>query len=270
VLQFQCLRQIQKTKMDLLTFWLNSAGAKAISPQFTTALASQLSRTEPGSKKYISIVNRICEGNLKLLYSTTKSYSDRRRFLWGTELSLDLLQAGYFGLRVAAEHYDLARGTRFSTCAVPWIRQRVGRYLLGKERMIYVPENVAREVYHRRHNGGKPSGSKNAPKSESVYSAAKEVMEHTLSLDARYNEKNCLADLLEAPDNSKRCEYLDETVEKINSIMEKAKIEPKVQKFLLEYSNVGNLATAASRTGLSVSRSSKTYHKAIQQCREVI
>jgi RNA polymerase sigma factor (sigma-70 family) len=256
--------------MDSIAFWLNAAGAKAISPQLTTVLASQLSKVEPGSKRHTKIINRICEGNLKLLYTATKSYSDSRGFLWGTSFSLDLLQAGYFGLRVAAEQYDLTRGTKFSTCAVPWIRQRVGRYLISKEPLIYVPENVAREVYHRRHSGGKPSGSKNAPKSEEIYNSAKEVMEHTLSLDARYNEKNCLVDILEAPEKSNNSEHFEKTVQKIKSIMVEANLEPKVQRFLLEYSRIGNLTTAASKTGVNVSRCSKIYHKAIEKCREVV
>ncbi|HAW75190.1 MAG TPA: hypothetical protein DCW74_05570 [Alteromonas australica] len=256
--------------MDSVTFWLNSAGAKAISPELTTALASQLSKTERGSKKYVKIVNRICEGNLKLLYATTKNYSDRRGFPWGTGLSLDLLQAGYFGLRVAAEQYDLSRGTRFSTCAVPWIRQRVGRYLLSKEALVYVPENVAREVYHRRYSGGKPSGKKQAPKSEEIYNAAKQVMERFLSIDARFDDTKCLADILEAPQNCNDFEHFNKTVEKVKSIMAEAKLDPKVQKFLLEYSRIGNLAKAARKAGVNASLSSKIYHKAIQQCQDVV
>jgi len=260
----------QQPTMDSLSFWLNSAGAKAISPELTAALAAQLANTKPGSVKHTKIVNRMCEGNLKLLYATTKSYSDKRRLVWGTELSLDLLQAGYFGLRIAVERYDLARGNRFSTCAVPWIRQRIGRYLLNKESLIYVPENVAREVYHRRHNEGKPSNCKNAPKSEAVLTAAEEVMGQFLSLDARCNEKTCLADFVEAPDTSNTFKPSNEKKEKVKAVMERANIEPKVQEFLLEYSRDGNLARAASRTGVRISSCGKTYRAAIQRCQEVV
>ena len=258
--------------MDSVTLWLNAAGTKAISRELTSELLLQLSKLEPGSKRYTKTLNRICEGNLLLLYKSTKSYSDRRQLQWGTELSVDLLQAGYFGLRVAVERYDFSRGCKLSTCAVPWIKQRLGRHLLKREQTIYVPENLAMEVFYRRNSKGKPSGSKNAPKSQRTFEAAEAAMGLHLSLDMKYGEKEntFLSDLIEAPDTSNRGDLLDKKLLKIQDVMAKAGLEPKIQDFLLAYASVGNIATAARRAGVNVARSSKIYHKAIDQCKAVV
>jgi RNA polymerase primary sigma factor len=51
----------------------------------------------------------------------------------------DLFNAGFFGLRRAAEKYDHARGCRFSTYAVYWIRQSVQRVVADQSRTVRVP-----------------------------------------------------------------------------------------------------------------------------------
>lgn len=258
--------------MDSVTLWLNAAGTKAISRELTSELLVQLSKLAPGSRRHTKTLNRICEGNLLLLYKSTKSYSDKRQLLWGTELSVDLLQAGYFGLRVAVERYDFSRGCKLSTCAVPWIKQKLGRHLLQKEQRIYVPENLAMEVFYRRNNNGKPSASKNAPKSQRTFEAAEAAMGNHLSLDMKYGEKEntALSDLIEAPDTSNRGDLLDKKLLKIRDVMAKAGLEPKTQDFLLAYASVGNITTAARRTGIKVAQSSKIYHDAINQCKAMV
>src|SRR3954447_6796258 len=51
----------------------------------------------------------------------------------------DLLQEGVVGLIRAAEKYDWRRGTRFSTYAVPWIRQAISQALANTGRLIRLP-----------------------------------------------------------------------------------------------------------------------------------
>ena len=60
----------------------------------------------------------------------------------------DLFQEGYFGLRRAAELYDWQRGLQFSTYAVMWIRQTVGRSVMETGRTIRVPVH-AYELHRR-------------------------------------------------------------------------------------------------------------------------
>jgi RNA polymerase sigma factor (sigma-70 family) len=58
----------------------------------------------------------------------------------------DLIQEGLLGLLKAAEKYDPARGTRFGTLAVWWIRQSIGRAVTNTGRAIRVPVNRAWKI----------------------------------------------------------------------------------------------------------------------------
>jgi RNA polymerase sigma factor (sigma-70 family) len=53
----------------------------------------------------------------------------------------DLVQEGILGLLKAAERYDPARGTRFGTLAVWWIRQGIGRAIANTGRLVRLPVN---------------------------------------------------------------------------------------------------------------------------------
>jgi RNA polymerase sigma factor (sigma-70 family) len=55
----------------------------------------------------------------------------------------DLIQEGILGLIKAADRYDPARGTRFGTLAVWWIRQSIGRAVANTGRAIRLPVNRA-------------------------------------------------------------------------------------------------------------------------------
>lgn len=60
----------------------------------------------------------------------------------------DLFQEGYFGLRRAAELYDWQRGLQFSTYAVMWIRQTVGRAVIHTGSSIRIPVH-AHELHQK-------------------------------------------------------------------------------------------------------------------------
>ena len=91
--------------MDTITAWLNAAGSKAIEKEETKELLLEIAKLEEGRKKQ-RLVNKVCEGNLKLVYTTVKSFSDRRRLRWGTELTADLLQVGALGMHYAIGRFD--------------------------------------------------------------------------------------------------------------------------------------------------------------------
>jgi len=83
---------------------------------------------------------RLVKANLRLVVSVAKRY-----VIPGVPM-LDLVQEGNVGLMKAAAKFDYRRGYKFSTYAVWWIRQTVGRALNEHKRIIRVPENLAQQV----------------------------------------------------------------------------------------------------------------------------
>src|SRR3954469_5782591 len=77
--------------------------------------------------------DRLVRCNLRLVGTGARRYMGR-----GLSME-DLLQEGVVGLIRAAEKFDWRRGTRFSTYAVPWIRQAISQGLANTGRPIRLP-----------------------------------------------------------------------------------------------------------------------------------
>ncbi len=73
----------------------------------------------------------------------------RRYFDTGLSFE-DLMQEGQIGLIKAGERYDPSRGTRFSTYAVWWIWQAIGRAVANTGRTIRLPVNLWHRVMQLR------------------------------------------------------------------------------------------------------------------------
>jgi len=87
-------------------------------------------RIQNGEKKAREI---LIESNLRLVIKIARSYLSSDVSL------LDLIQEGNLGLIHAAERFDPARKSRFSTYAGWWVRQSISRFLANKRRLIRLP-----------------------------------------------------------------------------------------------------------------------------------
>lgn len=79
------------------------------------------------------------QSNMPLVYWLAQKYND------GMELE-DLIQEGMFGLIVAVERFDPARGLRFSTMAYYWVRQAITRATASKRSAIRVPVGMGASI----------------------------------------------------------------------------------------------------------------------------
>lgn len=68
-------------------------------------------------------VNELVSANLKYVVTIAKKYT------WSKLPFSDLVSEGNMGLIKAAGKFDVTRGTKFITCAKPWIMQSIDAYI---------------------------------------------------------------------------------------------------------------------------------------------
>ncbi len=99
----------------------------------TAELKQLVERIKSAKKQYFEARNVLTKANLRLVVAIAKKYVNR-----GLSFS-DLVQEGNVGLMKAAEKFDCRMGYRFSTYAVWWIKQAMGRALKERTKTIHVP-----------------------------------------------------------------------------------------------------------------------------------
>ena len=105
-------------------------------PEFTQTHRQLLRMVRRGEEAAVEMIN----ANLRLVVSIAKRYTGR-----GVGM-LDLIQEGNLGLIRAVEKYDHRKGFQFSTYAVWWIRQAIGRAVVNQGRTVRVPAHVVQEI----------------------------------------------------------------------------------------------------------------------------
>ena len=115
------LRQIQK--IPLLT------------PESEIEIAKQVKLGSIEAKKIF------IESNLRLVVKLARKHMYR-----GLSF-LDLVEEGNVGLIVAVERFNPSKGFRFSTYAVWWIKNYMGKAIMNQAHNVRLPINIAKELY---------------------------------------------------------------------------------------------------------------------------
>lgn len=102
----------------------------------TPAYRRYLARIRGAFERQLQTKALLVSANLRLVISVARRYDHGHLPL------IDLIQEGNIGLITAVERFDVARGFRFSTFALWWIRHAVSRAIADKGRVVRVPVYV--------------------------------------------------------------------------------------------------------------------------------
>jgi len=176
-------------------------------------------RIRKGDKK---AVEQLTRANLRFVVSVAKQYQNQ-----GLSLP-DLINEGNLGLIKAAEKFDEARGFKFISYAVWWIRQSIMQAINEQSRIVRLPLNQVSSLskYKKaiskfeQENERKPSAEELA----NILEMPKEKVESTMKVSGRHvsvdapfqeGEDNSLLDVLENQDSPNADDSLeDESLKK--------------------------------------------------------
>lgn len=187
----------RKTEGDpiLATYLSDISGSSPLSSKEEAKLARRIRRGDEVAR------NELVQANLRFVVSVAKDYQNR-----GLSLA-ELISAGNVGLLVAAERFDAAKGYKFISYAIWWIRQSILQTLM-EQSTVRMPVNriemmakITRTYEELQQDGNRPSFEKVA----NTLGFSEEKVEQTLinsqpirSLDASFKdgEESCLMDFI--------------------------------------------------------------------------
>ncbi len=189
---------------------------------------------------------RFIEGNLKLVVSVAKRYSNTSLSQHGLSL-LDLIQEGNLGLIDAVERYDGTKGFRFSTYATWWIRNAITKAIYNKNRVIRIPKRVQEKLIEyekilsnlNHELGYNPNLNEIASKMKLTVQQVEEIQNlliDTTSINQTVGEdgEDELEVLIASNENSPEEEIVEKSLSiQVNKLIEKCNLTQKEKQVLI-------------------------------------
>lgn len=187
----------------------------------------------------------LINSNLKLVVSVAKSFNNGNH-----NIPLeDLIAEGNLGLITAVDKYNYKLGYRFSTCAVPWIKQAIMKSIIDKSRMIRIPAHIIQKFNQYRDAIDELATQGNLnPTEEDIAEFMKLTVEdvqnikqwkkNTASLETPIGDEegNTLEDLCADPNDESPTEFVEKSFQKDFITQLLAELDPRTQAiFKLRY-----------------------------------
>jgi RNA polymerase primary sigma factor len=87
---------------------------------------------------------RFINANYRLVVAVARRY---RPAISATVTFLDIIQSGNLGLMIAVDRFDPAKGFKFSTYAIYWIKQQIRRYIANTAQTIRFPVHIEDSLF---------------------------------------------------------------------------------------------------------------------------
>jgi len=243
--------------MDILTNYLKDIGSyKRLSFDEEKNLSRIMNSSEQ-SKEFEDKIDanrareKLIESNYRLVVHVAKNYQNL-----GLPF-MDIIQEGNLGLIHAVKKYDGTRGIRFSTFAVPIIKQKIMRALSNQSRLIRIPEYKLTQIRKL--------------KNQILNLSEKEYFEITQLIDSKIlsldsliinssNQEKCLLDICKSNEKTPHEFYMDTHIIVLEECIEElSDIERKVVELRW------GLKGGEKRTYLNIGKSLKISAKKAKQ-----
>ena len=117
---------------------------KVMTPAREKELAKIILNPETIEEEIKKIEKELVEGNLRFVITVAKNYQGQ-----GIDLA-DLINEGNYGLLKAIRSFDWAKGFRFISYAVWWVKQSILQCLNENARTIRLPVNIVQELQRQK------------------------------------------------------------------------------------------------------------------------